>query len=276
MAAHLLTATPTASLFLKTAPNIHILENKKLQISAILRFLFDKIDFPPRLPILSFSNITLRLLLIILKPMKSTSPNADNTISTKEELSVILKKHLVKLIQISDEEFEFVFSFFQPITVKKKKNLMEKGEICKRHFFVGKGCLRMFFIDNKGVEQTIQFAIENWWITDLISFQKREVSEFFIQAVEDSEVMAIKFDHQEELLRKHPVMERYFRTIYQHAFAASQMRMKFQNDYSKEEMYQHFSRSFPGFIQRIPQYLLASYLGFTPEYLSEIRKKKLS
>jgi hypothetical protein len=88
--------------------------------------------------------------------------------------------------------------------------------------------------------------------------------------------MALSLQSQEHLFTLFPQIEKYFRLIYQRAYAASQLRMKYQYDLSREELYHHFNNQFPEFIQRIPQYLLASFLGFTPEYLSEIRRKKRS
>jgi CRP-like cAMP-binding protein len=94
--------------------------------------------------------------------------------------------------------------------------------------------------------------------------------------VENSEVLRIDRESQEKLLMAFPKMERYYRFIYQRAYAASQMRIKYLYDLSKEEMFHHFSQHYPEFVHRIPQYLIASFLGFTPEYLSEIRKKARS
>lgn len=131
----------------------------------------------------------------------------------------------------------------------------------------------MYFISEKGVEQTTQFAIENWWLSDYMSFQFQKSSEFCIQAVEKTEMMVIDHQDQERLMAEFPAMERYFRIIYQKAYAAAQKRVKYMYELSKEEQYRQFVSMFPDFTQRIPQYLLASYLGFTPEYLSEIRKK---
>lgn len=183
------------------------------------------------------------------------------------------KAHLDKFITINDEEFTSVFSFFQVLEVKKKENLMNEGEICRSMFFVVKGCARKFFINEKGIEQTTEFAIENWWITDTFAYEKQLKTNFFIQAVEKSVVLKIDFSSQEKLLQKHPVMERYFRMIYQRAYAAAERRIRYLYEFSREELYMHFSTQYPWFIQRIPQYLIASFLGFTPEYLSEIRAK---
>jgi len=183
------------------------------------------------------------------------------------------KTHLDKFITISDEEFASVLSFFKVSEVKKKQDLILSGEICRSIYFVQKGCLRKFFINEKGVEQTTEFAIENWWMTDTFAYERQGKSSFTIQAVEPSVVLMIDLQAQEELLKKHPVMERYFRMVYQRAYAAAERRIRYLYEMSREELYIHFSTQYPWFIQRIPQYLIASFLGFTPEYLSEIRAK---
>ncbi|MEN9908117.1 MAG: hypothetical protein RLZZ540_1266 [Bacteroidota bacterium] len=191
-------------------------------------------------------------------------------------MSEILKKHLEKFIQINEDEFLEIASFFKTISVQKKENLLIEGAICKSHFFVLKGCLRKFFINDKGIEQTTEFAIENWWITDNIAYEHGLDTSFYIQAVENSQILVLDRDSQEKLLEEFPKMERYFRFIYQRAYAASQMRIKYLYDFTKEEFYDQLCKSQPEFVQRIPQYLIASFLGFSPEYLSEIRKKKRS
>ncbi|SIQ27542.1 cAMP-binding domain of CRP or a regulatory subunit of cAMP-dependent protein kinases [Chryseobacterium sp. RU37D] len=183
------------------------------------------------------------------------------------------RAHLDKFISINDEEFSSILSFFQVWEVKKKHNLMLDGEICKSMYFVVKGCLRKFFVNEKGVEQTTEFAIENWWITDTFAYERHLKSDFYIQSVERSIILEIDFQSQEKLFREHPLMEKYFRIVYQRAYAASERRIRFLYEMSREELYVHFSTHYPEFIQRIPQYLVASFLGFTPEYLSEIRAK---
>jgi CRP/FNR family transcriptional regulator, anaerobic regulatory protein len=187
-----------------------------------------------------------------------------------------LKSHISKFIEISEEEFAAISGFFQIINPHKKETLLMVGEVCRFNYFVVSGCLRLFFIDNKGTEKTVQFAIENWWLADYFSFQARKSAEFGIQAVEKSQVLAIDYFAQEKMLAQFPKMERYFRLVHQRAHAASQLRTKYFYDFSREDLYRHFSNSFPEFIQRIPQYLLASYLDITPEYLSELRAKNIS
>lgn len=183
------------------------------------------------------------------------------------------RAHLTKFIQIDDDAFEDILTFFQNKSVAKKENLLVEGQVCRSHYFVIKGILRKFFVNEKGVEQTTEFAIENWWITDNIAYEHKLVSCFYIQAVEKSEILYISLDNQEKLLATFPVMERYFRFVYQRAYAAAQMRVKYFFSLSEEEFYRDFLHKYPEFVQRVPQYLIASFLGFTPEYLSEIRRK---
>lgn len=186
------------------------------------------------------------------------------------------KQHIEKFVPVSEAEFSEISAFFTTVQYKKKENLLEEGHVCKSNYFVLKGCLRKFFINEKGVEQTTEFAIENWWMSDSLFLETQLISQFYIQTVENSELLVISRESQDQLLNKHPIMEKYFRCIYQKAYAAMQMRIKFIYGFSREELYHHFRTSQPQFLQRIPQYLLASYLNFTPEYLSEIRKKSVS
>lgn len=186
------------------------------------------------------------------------------------------KIHIKKFAEVSDAEFSAISTYFQPQSVKKKENLLAEGEVCKANYFVVKGILRKFFINEKGVEHTTEFAIENWWMTETFAYLNQSPSEFYIQAVEPAELLVIHRSRYEDLLRNHPLMEKYFRCIYQKAYGATQMRIKFHYEHSREELYHHFRTREPQFLQRVPQYLIASYLGFTPEYLSEIRKKSIS
>jgi CRP/FNR family transcriptional regulator len=187
-----------------------------------------------------------------------------------------LGQHIKRFITINEEELQNILSCFRYLQFKKKQNLLVEGKVCKDNYFTVKGCLRLFFINEKGIEQTIQFALENWWLADYTSFEKQQPSGFYIQAVEKCEVLAISYTDLEKMLHQHPQMERYFRLMHQRANAAAQFRLKSLYSLSREELYHQFNKFYPEFVQRIPQYLLASFLGFTPEYLSEIRRKAIS
>lgn len=121
----------------------------------------------------------------------------------------------------------------------------------------------------------MQFAIENWWITDYLSYHNNTPSHFYIQAVENCDVIAIEKSVCECLLIQIPKLERYFRIVSQKSFGAAQMRIKFLFTMSAEERYHHFNDLNPEFVQRVPQYMLASYLDFSAEFMSKIRAGKI-
>jgi CRP-like cAMP-binding protein len=182
--------------------------------------------------------------------------------------------HIRKYVALTDEEGALISSKLKLVSIKKKDFLLVPGKVCKVNYFVSKGCLRLYFINKKEQEQITQFGIEGWWITDYDSLDTQKPSRFYIQAVEDAEVIAWDKEVQEELTKAIPQLETYFRKVLQRAYAASQRRLEYIYSYTDEERYRNFSTRFPGFVQRIPQYMLASYLGFTPQFLSKIRAKK--
>ena len=182
--------------------------------------------------------------------------------------------HIKKYVTINDDEANKLTEIIEVKNLKRKAYLTRAGDICKYNYFVSQGCLRMYFIRENGTEQITQFAIENWWLADYMALLKQQETPFFIQAVEKSTILALDVNAAENLFKQIPQLERYYRIMFQFSYAASQFRIKYLYDYSREELYHHFATQFPEFVQRVPQYMLASYLGFTPEYLSEIRKKK--
>ena len=186
-----------------------------------------------------------------------------------------LTTHIKKYIELSDSDIEVLNSYFNQLHVKKKETLLKEGQLCMYQYFISKGCFRSYIINDKGNEQTLNFGIENWWMTDYMSFGTQNPSGFFIQAIENSDVLAIDKKGMEELLLRLPKLERYFRIILQKSYAASQMRIKYLFTMSAEERYMKFNSSVPEFIQRVPQYMLASYLDFTPEFMSKIRAGKM-
>jgi CRP-like cAMP-binding protein len=183
-----------------------------------------------------------------------------------------LVQHIQKMTSSPEMAVEQILSFFETRTFKKKDILQEEDERCLSYFFVVKGCLRLFFTDQNGVEQTQQFALENWWMTDLNAFRSGRKSAYTIQALEATEVLAITASSYELILAEFPVIEKYFRIVYERAYAASLLRIQMISRMPKNEFYELFQSKYPEFLQRIPQKVLASFLGFTPEYLSELRK----
>jgi CRP-like cAMP-binding protein len=186
-----------------------------------------------------------------------------------------LIQHIQKMTSIQEMDEENILSFFDTRHFRKKDLLQEEGKPCTSYFFVVKGCLRLFFIDDHGLEQTLQFALENWWMTDLDAFCAGRRSVYTIQALEDTEVLVLYAKNYALLPEQIPLMEKYFRLMYERAYAASLHRIRMISRMPKNEFYELFESKYPEFMQRIPQKVLASFLGFTPEYLSELRKKRV-
>ena len=184
-------------------------------------------------------------------------------------------QHIRKFVDLSESEVVVFNKYVETHQLKKKELILQESKVCKYWYFVEKGCLRMYFLNKKGVEQISQFALDGWWISDYQSFINQSPSEYCIQAIEESKIVSIDNQNLDVLLTEIPKLEKYFRIMMQKAVSGAQVKSKLLYEMSKEEFYFHFSTSFPEFMLRVPQYMIASYLGLTPEYLSELRKKKL-
>jgi CRP-like cAMP-binding protein len=187
-----------------------------------------------------------------------------------------LVSHIRKFCPLETQKINALGSFFEQRTYRKKELLLSEGQRCYEKYFIVRGCVHLYYLKGNGVEQTTDFALENWWTSDFMAFPTGLPAQFSIRAIETTNVLCISANNQLEMLKQVPEVHAYFHLVFQKAYAASQIRFRLLSEFSKEELYRHFSRHFPEFLQRVPQYLLASYLGFTPEYLSEIRKKYFS
>ena len=185
----------------------------------------------------------------------------------------ILLTHIRNRISLSLEEFERCLLFFSPKNIRKKQFLLQEGEISRHLAFVSSGCLRGYTVDRRGEEHVVQFAVEDWWITDLQSFLRKTPSSQNIDALEDSQVLLIDFEGREKLLEAVPKLERFFRMLLEANYVASHRRIEESLAESAEERYLTFLNMYPALAQRIPQSQIASYLGITPQSLSRIRKE---
>lgn len=157
--------------------------------------------------------------------------------------------------------------------LKKRGFLLQEGEVCRSYSFVVEGCLRMFEIDEKGVEHNLQFAQENEWIVDIGSFHAEKPSSLFIEALEPSTVVCIEHADLLHLYTEHPKFDRNFRVIIEDQFVELQQRMLRRNASSAEQRYAHFVEQHPALVARVPNAHIASYLGVTPEFLSRLKAK---
>jgi len=185
-----------------------------------------------------------------------------------------LINYIKRYIDITSEEAELFENYLNKRSIKKKEYLLKEGQFCKTRYFIISGSLRLFYIDTKGNEQIVHFAVDNWWMTDYDSLINKSPSRLYIQAIENTELLELQEHKFEDLCTKLPKVDKLFRIIMEKTYIAIQKRMEYMFSLSGEELYHVFINNNPEFAQRIPQYMLASYLGFTPEFLSKIRAKK--
>lgn len=185
-----------------------------------------------------------------------------------------LINYIRRYIGISEEEIRIFQDHLHKKALKKKEFLLREGQICRARYFITKGILRLFYLDKKENEQIIHFGVEHWWITDYDSLLNEHPSHLNIQALEDVELLVLNQSSFDQLCFQLPKVERFFRIIMEKTYIAAQRRMEYMFSLSGEEIYKTFFEANPEFVLRIPQYMLASYLGFTPEFLSKIKAKK--
>jgi len=182
-------------------------------------------------------------------------------------------KSLTAKINLSEEEKDVFKGYLAPKKLRKRQYLLQEGDVCKHAAFVEKGALRAFTIDDKGAEHIVQFAVEGWTIADLYSFITGEPATYNIEALEDAELLLISNTAQEELIKQIPQYEHYLRLQMQGAYIALQRRITAMITMTTEERYTALIKTYPNIVQRVPQHMIASYLGLTPETLSRTRRQ---
>ena len=185
----------------------------------------------------------------------------------------LLQQKMAEKVALTAEELAYCKTVFMPKKLRKRQYLLQEGDACKYQAFVVKGILRSYTIDEKGTEHILQFAPEGWWITDLYSYLTGEPSNFTIDTLEDAELLLITRAEWEELMRKVPKLEHYFRVLIQAHLIATQRRLLQTLSQTAEEKYLKFAQTYPDCLQRVPQHMIASYLGITRETLSRLRKQ---
>ncbi len=187
----------------------------------------------------------------------------------------LLLKYIEEKVQISQQEFEVIAQEFDIISIKKKTNLIIEGKLNDRTYFVEKGLLYAYKTLDDGSHQVIQFAKESNWTSDLYSFFLSSKALFTVQALEDCQLLSITKKQFDSICEAHPKMERFFRLQFQAAYVTTLHRLSDVYSTDAETKYNHFVAHHNQLAQRVPQYLIASYLGILPSSLSRIRNKKL-
>jgi len=184
--------------------------------------------------------------------------------------------HITRHVTLTTNEQDFFISILLPQKLKQGEFIEKAGAITHNFIHVNSGCLMTYFTDPEGNDQVIQFATSGWWTGDLHSLTTQLPSIYTTRALADSEILLLPKVRMEELLERYPVFERYYRIMFQNSLVTHQNRLIEAFANTAEERYSNFQKKYPQLEQFVPLKYIASYLGITPEFLSKIRRKRMS
>jgi len=183
------------------------------------------------------------------------------------------QKYLDSKIVLTQEQADWIRSLCVIKKLRRHRYLVQAGDVCKYHAFVSKGCLRSYSVDDAGVEHIVKFAIENWWIADRNSLMSGEPATLNVDAIEDSEVVLISKQDYDLICDQVPAFNNMVNNLLQSAYGKLQNRMLANISLTAGEKYENFLQSYPQLALRVPQSMIASYLGISPETLSRVRNQ---
>jgi CRP-like cAMP-binding protein len=184
-----------------------------------------------------------------------------------------LLDYINRVVALTEEEELKLSSLISSRKLLKGQYFLQQGDVCKFSGFVISGCTKTFYVDEEGQEHVIMFSIEDWWTSDMGSYISQKPADFNVQCLENTELIQFSYENQQEMMQEIPKLERFFRIIIERAFVASQKRIVRNMSMSAKDRYLFFRNEYPKIEQRIPQYLIASYLGITKEFLSKIKSQ---
>ena len=182
-----------------------------------------------------------------------------------------LYEHIAKDINLTDEEIALLCSKIRRKEYSKNEQVLKQGEVCSEVNFVVSGCLKISHTDRNGDEHIIMFATEDWWVSDLGSFITQTSAKYNIECLETTILSYIKHTDIEQLYLDIPKLERFFRKKIERALVSSQNRIIDGFSLNAKEKYLKFRSLYPKIEQRVPLYMVASYLGITKEFLSKVK-----
>lgn len=198
----------------------------------------------------------------------------------KDELIQIqlqpLLDYFQKLIPLNAMEKELVTSLFKSRLYRKRQYILQEGDACNHFNFVVRGCLRLYKVDDKGNTHIINFAAENWWMSEIGSFHSRKPSEMNIDALEDTIVLQISYEDLISLYKQAPKFDKIFRVLIENSYVSLQKRMLQNISSTAEDRYLSFIQNYPHLTNRLPQNQIAAFLGITAEFLSRLRNKQVA
>lgn len=185
----------------------------------------------------------------------------------------LLIDHINQDVTLDETGIEKLSSILVFKELRKKEFLIEPGQTANTMNFIVQGCMRSYYLDENAQEHTLQLGIEHWWINDLYSYLSLKKSRMYVQALEKTTLVQVPRLQLETLFIEVPEISNFFRLKIQSAYVAVQERVIDSMSDDAYERYISFRKTYRDIEQRVPQYIIASYLGVTPEFLSYLRKK---
>lgn len=182
----------------------------------------------------------------------------------------LLRNQIEKIVKLTDEEFQFVLSHFTFRSYKKHQYLVQAGDNAPNDHFVVKGLLKSFYLDNTGKNHILQFAMEDWWISDPQAYHNKTIASLNIDCLEDTDVFYISITSREKLCEELKKMEFFFMKKTTAGYIALQRRILSLMSFTAEEKYLEFAGLYPLLQKRLPKAMIASYLGISRETLSRL------
>lgn len=177
-------------------------------------------------------------------------------------------------VSLTSKEEEQIIAIIKSSRVKKKQYIIQPGFICRNRTYIVEGAFRVFYLDEEGKEHTVSIGVEDWFVTDFYSYINQVPALNFAEALEDSYIFQMRYEDIEALCKEIHSLSEYFRLTTEKAFAFSRRRVISNISMTAEQRYDEYVKKYPHIVNRVPQYVLASYLGMSPEFLSKIRKRK--
>lgn len=212
--------------------------------------------------------------LILLRDKKINRPDkwrqSISFTEFSEKTMDSLRKHIEEITALTNEEFDYVQTFFTLKKVRKSQYLIHEGDEVKYEYLVMKGIFKVFYVDNDGKEHILQFAKENWWMSDYIAFFKKSTATMFVECLAEGEVLSLTLQGREKLSADLHKMEHFFRVKLTNGYIALQQRIILLLSSTPQQRYEEFSKLYPDLMQHIPKKYIAEYLGVSRETLSRL------
>ncbi|MFX1706805.1 Crp/Fnr family transcriptional regulator [Chitinophaga sp. CC14] len=188
-------------------------------------------------------------------------------------MSNVLRQHIEQISPLTDTEFDHIQSYFTEKKLRKHQFLVQEGNLVGHEYFVVSGLLKAAYFNEAGKEHIIQFAMENWWITDYQAYVNQTTTNLNIDCIEASTLLCLSFENKNKLCEASHKMEHFFRVKATSGYVASQQRILSLLNNDAQSRYEQLLAQYPSLFQRVPKTLIAAYLGVSRETLSRFSGK---